>query len=95
MIDSDQLFKELLKTFFVEFLALFFPRTLEYLDTTTLEFPSLGTFLRATGTNADQPIPFTSDKAIPKCVSSDPPEAFKPGNTFTDCQVVLFRARQL
>ncbi len=39
MIDSDQLFKELLKTFFIEFLALFFPRTLEYLDTTTLEFP--------------------------------------------------------
>ncbi len=39
MIDSDQLFKELLKTFFVEFLALFFPRTLEYLDATTLEFP--------------------------------------------------------
>jgi Domain of unknown function (DUF4351) len=39
MIDSDQLFKELLKTFFVEFLALFFPATLEYLDTASVEFP--------------------------------------------------------
>jgi hypothetical protein len=39
MVDSDQLFKELLKTFFAEFLALFFPEVLAYLDAASLEFP--------------------------------------------------------
>ncbi|MDQ1683260.1 MAG: hypothetical protein QOH99_1801 [Frankiaceae bacterium] len=58
--------------------------------TTTLQFPSLGTYLRATGTNAEQPTPFTSDNPIPKCVSKDSPETFKPGAIFTDCQVLLF-----
>ena len=57
---------------------------------TTLQFPSLGTYLRATGTNADQPTPFTSDKPIPKCLAPDSPETFKPGATFTECQVFLF-----
>ncbi len=31
-INHDQLFKELLTTFFVEFIELFFPEVLEYLD---------------------------------------------------------------
>ncbi len=38
MIDHDRLFKELLTTFFVEFLDLFFPEVLRYLDTSKLEF---------------------------------------------------------
>ncbi len=38
MIDSDQLFKELLTTFFADFLALFFPELLAALDITSLEF---------------------------------------------------------
>ena len=37
-IDHDQLFKELLTTFFVEFLDLFFPSVLEYLDTDSIQF---------------------------------------------------------
>jgi hypothetical protein len=37
-INHDQLFKELLTTFFVEFLELFFPSVLEYLDTDTITF---------------------------------------------------------
>ena len=37
-INHDQLFKELLTTFFVEFLELFFPSILEYLDTDTIAF---------------------------------------------------------
>jgi predicted transposase YdaD len=37
-INHDQLFKELLTTFFVEFLALFFPSVLEYLDTDSVQF---------------------------------------------------------
>ena len=37
-IDHDQLFKELLTTFFVEFLDLFFPSVLEYLDTDSIHF---------------------------------------------------------
>jgi hypothetical protein len=37
-INHDQLFKELLTTFFVEFLALFFPSILEYLDTDSIQF---------------------------------------------------------
>ena len=37
-INHDQLFKELLTTFFVEFLELFFPSVLEYLDTDTIAF---------------------------------------------------------
>jgi hypothetical protein len=38
VIDHDRLFKELLTTFFVEFLDLFFPDVLRYLDTSRLEF---------------------------------------------------------
>jgi Domain of unknown function (DUF4351) len=37
-INHDQLFKELLTTFFIEFLELFFPAVLEYLDTDSIEF---------------------------------------------------------
>lgn len=37
-INHDQLFKELLTTFFVEFLGLFFPSVLEYLDTDSIQF---------------------------------------------------------
>ncbi len=38
MTDHDHLFKELLTTFFVEFLDLFFPDVLQYMDTSTIEF---------------------------------------------------------
>jgi predicted transposase YdaD len=37
-INHDQLFKELLTTFFVEFFELFFPSVLEYLDTDSIQF---------------------------------------------------------
>lgn len=37
-INHDQLFKELLTNFFVEFLDLFFPSVLEYLDTDSITF---------------------------------------------------------
>ncbi len=37
-INHDQLFKELITTFFVEFLELFFPAVLEYLDTDSIQF---------------------------------------------------------
>ncbi len=37
-IDHDQLFKELLTTFFFEFLDLFFPSVLGYLDTDSIQF---------------------------------------------------------
>ncbi|HHP7229470.1 MAG TPA: Rpn family recombination-promoting nuclease/putative transposase [Xenococcaceae cyanobacterium] len=37
-ISHDQLFKELLTTFFVEFLELFFPQVLDYLDTDSIAF---------------------------------------------------------
>jgi Domain of unknown function (DUF4351) len=37
-INHDQLFKELLTTFFIEFLELFFPPVLEYLDTDSIQF---------------------------------------------------------
>ncbi|MEY2832404.1 MAG: hypothetical protein RLZZ574_1662 [Cyanobacteriota bacterium] len=37
-INHDQLFKELLTTFFVEFLELLFPSVLEYLDTDSIQF---------------------------------------------------------
>ena len=38
MIDHDRLFKELLTTFFVEFLELFFPEVAAYLEPDSLEF---------------------------------------------------------
>lgn len=38
MIGHDRLFKELISTFFVEFLELFFPQVLAYTDTSFLEF---------------------------------------------------------
>ena len=37
-IDHDRLFKELISTFFVDFIALFFPSILEYLDTNSINF---------------------------------------------------------
>lgn len=38
MIDHDRLFKELITTFFVEFLELFFPQVLAYTDISSIEF---------------------------------------------------------
>jgi hypothetical protein len=38
MIDHDHLFKELLTTFFVEFLELFCPELLQHMDTSQIEF---------------------------------------------------------
>lgn len=38
MIDHDRLFKELIQTFFWEFIALFLPEVLEYVETDTLTF---------------------------------------------------------
>ncbi len=38
MIDHDRLFKELLTTFFIEFLELFFPQVIAYLERESLEF---------------------------------------------------------
>lgn len=38
MIDHDRLFKELLTTFFVEFLDLFFPEILTYLERDSIQF---------------------------------------------------------
>ena len=37
-MDHDRLFKELLTTFFMEFIELFFPGMLEYLNGDSLEF---------------------------------------------------------
>lgn len=38
MIDHDQLFKQLISTFFIEFLELFFPEVVAYMDTSSVEF---------------------------------------------------------
>lgn len=38
MIDHDRLFKELLTTFFVEFLELFFPQVIAYLEPGSITF---------------------------------------------------------
>jgi hypothetical protein len=38
MIDHDRLFKELLTTFFVEFLELFLPEVLAYLERDSIQF---------------------------------------------------------
>ncbi|MEZ4607775.1 MAG: hypothetical protein R2880_21830 [Deinococcales bacterium] len=40
-IDHDQIFKTLLKTFFLEFVELFFPELAQYIDTDSLEPISL------------------------------------------------------
>ena len=37
-IDHDRLFKELISTFFIEFIELFFPQVLEYIDTESIIF---------------------------------------------------------
>ncbi len=37
-MDHDRLFKQLLTTFFTDFLQLLFPQVLEYLDRTSIEF---------------------------------------------------------
>lgn len=38
MIDHDRLFKELISTFFVEFIDLFFPQIIAYLDESSVKF---------------------------------------------------------
>src|ERR1700731_2019862 len=38
MIDHDRLFKELFSTFFLEFIQLFFPEVLAYIEAGSLEF---------------------------------------------------------
>jgi hypothetical protein len=38
MIDHDRLFKELLSTFFIEFIKLFFPEVINYLDLNSITF---------------------------------------------------------
>lgn len=38
MIDHDRLFKELIATFFIEFLELFFPQVIAYLEPDSLKF---------------------------------------------------------
>ena len=43
-INHDRLFKELLTTFFVEFLELFFPSVLEYLDSDSIQFVNTEVF---------------------------------------------------
>ncbi|MFN7566977.1 MAG: flagellar assembly protein H, partial [Microcystis sp.] len=37
-IDHDRLFKELISTFFVEFIELFFPQLIDYLDRDSITF---------------------------------------------------------
>jgi hypothetical protein len=37
-IDHDRLFKELISTFFVEFIELFFPQLMDYLDRNSITF---------------------------------------------------------
>ncbi len=37
-IDHDRLFKELISTFFVEFIELFFPQLIDYLDRESITF---------------------------------------------------------
>jgi hypothetical protein len=37
-LDHDRLFKELITTFFVEFIELFFPQVREYLDSNSITF---------------------------------------------------------
>ncbi len=39
MIDHDRLFKELLSAFFLDFVELFLPEILPYLDTSSLNLP--------------------------------------------------------
>ena len=39
-IDHDRLFKELISTFFVEFIELFFPQLMDYLDRDSITFGS-------------------------------------------------------
>ncbi|PIB48381.1 transposase, partial [Pseudomonas sp. 2822-15] len=40
MVDHDRLFKELIETFFEEFIILFFPEAYEYLDFSNVKFLS-------------------------------------------------------
>jgi len=50
-INHDQLFKELLTTFFVEFLDLFFPEVLSYLNTSSIQFVDKELFTDLTSGN--------------------------------------------
>ncbi|MCU1677580.1 MAG: hypothetical protein JWM93_2338, partial [Frankiales bacterium] len=56
---------------------------------TTLEYPSLGTPLFAAEAGGTQAEPYTPTTSVPKCPTKDSPETFKPGSTYTDCQVFL------
>lgn len=48
MIDHDRLFKELLTTFFVEFLELFFPQVIAYLEPSSITFLDKEIFIDVT-----------------------------------------------
>ncbi len=48
MIDHDRLFKELLSTFFVEFIELFFPDVMADLEPESVTFPNLEVFTDVT-----------------------------------------------
>ncbi len=48
MIDHDRLFKELISTFFVEFLELFFPSVMIYLDRNSILFLDKEVFTNVT-----------------------------------------------
>lgn len=48
MTDHDRLFKELLSTFFVEFISLFFPDVMAYLEPESVTFPNIEVFTDVT-----------------------------------------------
>ena len=56
MIDRDRLFKELLSTFFLEFLDLFFPNITSYLESETLTFIDKEVFTDVTAGEQYEPI---------------------------------------
>jgi hypothetical protein len=57
--------------------------------TTTLQFPSLGTDLHAADSAGLQALPFPVGGTVAQCTSTDAPENFRPGASFTDCQIFL------
>ncbi|BCU13831.1 hypothetical protein OA58_10930 [Microcystis aeruginosa NIES-88] len=52
-IDHDRLFKELISTFFVEFIELFFPQVMDYLDRDSITFGSSVCVMQWTGVIRD------------------------------------------
>jgi hypothetical protein len=56
MIDHDRLFKELLTTFFVEFLDLFLPEVCAYLEQDSTEFLDKEVFTDVTSGRTDRTI---------------------------------------